>query len=139
MASLHSQPGHLLAVVCPHKAEEGWLRALHANCCHTSVDRGITCVCTSPLSWPRACRNTKLYHYVDLGLYYPSWKHVFSLTCSLKTNFFFSLYLLHDLCVDGSVSFNFSDLQDCASALQTCKKMSFCLNEIIIFEGNNKH
>lgn len=41
--------------------------------------------------------------------------------------------------VDGSVASNFSDIQSCASALQTCEKMSLCLNEIIIFEGNSKH
>lgn len=62
---------------------------------------------------------------------------MFSLKCHVKT--FSSFYLLLNLCVDGSVASNSNDIQSCASALQTWEKMSLCLDEITISEGNSKH
>lgn len=100
---------------------------------------GTVLVCFSPydLLSPRHQIGSLWESWIVLSIF-PFWKHVFT-QMSCKDFFFPSFYLLLDLCVDGPVASNSNDIQSCASALQTWEKMSLCLNEIIIFEGNSKH
>lgn len=112
MASLPSQPAHLLAVVCLQQAEEGWLRAVHAHCCHTNADTGTASLCASPHSWPAACWDTKCYSRVGFGLCYPSLSLLSGnmyLCSHAARRPLFPFYLLHDLRVDGSFASSFSN------------------------------